>query len=999
MNKNSFFRRLGAQLLPQYFALLLLCCVSVGYAQTKTITGTITDDLGVLIGATVQVKGSTTATLTDFAGNFTIKAAPTDVLIFSYLGYKTLEKAVGNQLEIAVQLTQDTTMLKEVVVNAGYYSVKDKERTGSIARITAKDIETQPVTNVLASMQGRMAGVNIVQETGVPGGGFNIQIRGQNSLRSAGNQPLFIVDGVPYASAPLSVDASSTITPSTTSPLNSLNPDQIQSIEVLKDADATAIYGSRGANGVVLITTKKAKSSKTLFTGRMSSGIGQVTGFVKMMNTEQYLNMREQAFANDGVTTYPASAYDINGIWDRTRYTDWQKVLLGGTAEITEGYASVSGGSENTQFMLSGNLNKQTTVFPGSFNYKKGNAFLNLNHQSEDKKFRSVISVGYTIQDNDQPASDLTVDAIRLSPNAPALYDENGNLNWENNTFTNPLRKLNGKFLGKTYDLLANALLSYQITPKLSLKSNIGYTTTNHNETSTSPNTIHNPSLGFGGEYSSIFATNTQRKSWIVEPQLQYKSQLGKGEIDILLGSTFQNQSSDMLVQYGEGFASPSLIYNLAAATTLLAFTDEETTYKYQAFFGRINYNLSNRYILNLTGRRDGSSRFGPGKQFANFGAVGGAWLLSEEAFLKNNKILSFAKIRASYGITGNDQIGDYQYLNTYATTGINYNGIIGLQPTRLFNPNFGWETNHKKEVALETGFLNNRILLTVEWYKNRSSNQLVGIPLPGTTGFSSIQANLDATVENTGLEISLNTQNIKSKEFSWSTSFNITQNKNKLVSFPNLEGSTMANQYIIGEPLNIRRLYNFTGVDPQTGLYTFEDVNNDGVFNIDDKKIVKDLNPKYFGGIQNQLKYKSLQFDFLFQFVKQENFNPTVLTTTPGNRNNQPVDLVNNWQQTGDNAPHQLFTNGSNTNAVLAFNRFTESNRAISDASFIRLKNISLSWDVPKKFTKQLDCKFSIQAQNLLTFTKYKGADPEFTATGYLPPLKTYTASFQFTF
>lgn len=969
-------------------------------AQTQQpITGTASDSNGTLPGVTVLIKGKSSGTLTDENGYFSITATPTDVIVFSYMGYKTQEINVSNQTTINIQLDEDTTQLKEVILNAGYYSVKDKERTGSISRITAKEIETQPVTNVLATMQGRMAGVNIVQETGVPGGGFNIQIRGQNSLRTAGNQPLFIVDGVPYASDPLSVDASSTFTPSTTSPLNSLNPDQIQSIEVLKDADATAIYGSRGANGVVLITTKKAKSGKTQFTGRMSSGIGQVTGFVKMMKTEQYLNMREQAFANDGITTYPTSAYDINGTWDPNRYTDWQKVLLGGTAEITEGFASVSGGSENTQFMLSGNLNKQTTVFPGSFNYKKGNVFLNINHQSEDKKFRSVISIGYTIQDNDQPASDLTVDAIRLSPNAPALYDENGNLNWENNTFTNPLRKLNGKFLGKTYDLLANASLSYQIAPKLSLKSNIGYTTTNHNETSTSPNTIHNPALGFGGEYSSIFVTNTQRKSWIVEPQLQYKSQLGKGEIDILLGSTFQNQSSDMLVQSGEGFASPSLIYNLAAATTLLAFTDEETTYKYQAFFGRINYNLSNRYIINLTGRRDGSSRFGPGKQFANFGAIGGAWLVSEEAFLKNNKILSFAKLRASYGITGNDQIGDYQYLNTYATTGINYNGIIGLQPTRLFNPNFGWETNHKKEIAVETGFLNNRILLTVEWYENRSSDQLVGIPLPGTTGFSSIQANLDATVENTGIEISLNTQNIKTKEFSWSSSFNISQNKNELISFPNLEGSTLANQYIIGEPLNIRRLYHFTGVDPQTGLYTFEDVNNDGVFNIDDKKIVKDLNPQFFGGIHNQIKYKSLQLDFLFQFVKQENFNPTVLTTTPGNRNNQPVELINSWQQEGDEAPYQLFTNGSNTNAVLAFNRLTESDRAISDASFIRLKNISLSWDVPKKFTKQLDCKFSLQAQNLLTFTNYKGADPEFTTRGYLPPLKIYTASFQFSF
>ena len=976
-----------------------LCTLTTTAQTQQPITGTVSDTQGTLPGVTVLIKGKSTGTLTDENGYFSIAATPTDVLVFSYMGYKTQEIIISNQTALTIQLEEDTTQLKEVILNAGYYSVKDKERTGSIARITAKEIETQPVTNVLATMQGRMAGVNIVQETGVPGGGFNIQIRGQNSLRVAGNQPLFIVDGVPYSSDPLAAPASSTFKPSVTNPLNSINPDQIESIEVLKDADATAIYGSRGANGVVLITTKKAKSGKTQFTGRVSSGIGRVTRFIDMMNTEQYLAMRAQAFQNDGITTYPATAYDINGTWDQNRYTDWQKVLLGGTAEITEAYASIAGGSAQTQYVLSGNFNKQTTVFPGNFNYKKGNVFLNINHQSEDNRFRSAATVGYTIQDNNQPATDLTIDAVRLSPNAPALYDENGNLNWENNTFSNPLRKLNGVFLGKTYDFIANTVLSYQVTRQLTAKSNIGYTATDHNEISTSPNTTYNPSFGFGGEFSSVYMTDSYRRSWIVEPQLNWQSKLGLGKIDVLVGSTFQHQKGAILVQNASGFASPNLIYNLASAANISVNTSQETSYKYQAFFGRINYNLLNRYIINLTCRRDGSSRFGPGKQFSNFGAIGAAWVISEEKLLKDNKILSFAKLRTSYGITGSDQIGDYQYLNTYNTTGVNYNGIIGLQPSRLFNPNFGWETNKKVEVALETGFLNDRILLTAAGYKNRSSNQLVGIPLPGTTGFSSVQANLEATVENAGLELSLNTSNVNTDQFKWSTSINFTQAKNELIRYPNLEGSTHANQFIIGKPINIVRVYNYTGVDPQTGLYTFEDVNNDGVYNIEDKQVVKDLNPKFFGGIQNQFSYKNVQLDFLFQFVKQENYNSSVIASIPGTQSNLPVELVNSWQQAGDNVPFQMFTNGTNVNVLQAFGRYIESDQTITDASYVRLKNISLAWNIPHKITKGIDCRFSIQGQNLLTFTKYRGADPEFTAKGYLPPLKIYTATFQISF
>lgn len=400
---------------------------------------------------------------------------------------------------------------------------------------------------------------------------------------------------------------------------------------------------------------------------------------------------------------------------------------------------------------------------------------------------------------------------------------------------------------------------------------------------------------------------------------------------------------------------------------------------------------------MNLTGRRDGSSRFGPGNQFANFGAVGLAWLFSNEKFLKENSWLSFGKFRGSYGTTGSDQIGDYQFLNTFSSSGISYDNIIGLQPNRLFNPNFGWEINRKLEAALELGFFIDRIFLTAAWYQNRSSNQLVGIPLPGTTGFPQIQANLAATVENKGLEFTLRTVNFSGKNFNWTTTFNLSFAGNKLLAFPNLGSSTYQNKYRIGEPLNIQLRYHYSGLDPLTGIYQFADQNNDGkISSPDDRQTVVNLNPDYFGGFQNQLKYKHWKLDFLFQFVKQR--NQSFDNGLAGYMSNQPERIINSWQQPGDPGPYQIYSAGYNLGAVMGQSRYGTSDATIVDASYIRLKTLAVIYDVPLN-SKEIKCAVSLQGQNLLTFSPYKDGDPEFTMAGYLPPLKIITAGIQLTF
>lgn len=999
MNKILIYQRSSVL---HYLMVLVLHLVSLTTMATEMLPqpplqGTVRDAQGVLPGVTVLVKGTTIGTMTDENGRFFIAAEPTAILVFSYVGYQTVEVTVGMQTEFTIVLVENTTQLKEVVVNAGYYSVKDKERTGSISRVTASEVGQQPVTNVLAAMQGRMAGVNIVQETGMPGGGFAIQIRGINSLRSDGNAPLYVIDGVPYSSDTVGSFFTSSLYPTTTSPLNSINPNAIASIEVLKDADATAIYGSRGANGVVLITTKKGQQGKTTVQLRSQLGIGQVATFMDLMSTPEYLALRRQAFANDGITEYPEWAYDVNGVWDMNRSTDWQKELLGRTAILQQYDGSVSGGTPQTQYVFGGNYSTQTTVFPGEFTYQKGGAYLNLTHRTVDDRFVMTFSGNYISQRNFQPATDLTVDSRRLSPNAPALYDAEGNLNWENSTWINPLASLNGEFRFNTNDLIANSVLSYQLLPSLTLKSSLGYTQTNHLETRTAPSTLYNPAFGLGPAFSALFLTTTQRQSWIVEPQVQYKKAIGEGVFEALVGSTFQQQYSSRMTQYGIGFSSNALLYNLSAATLKEVVASDETDYHYQAFFGRLHYQWKDTYFLNLTGRRDGSSRFGTANQFAYFGAIGAAWIFSKEAFLPQDSWFSFGKLRMSYGTSGNDQIGDYQYLDTYSSTGVLYDGLVGLQPSRLFNPNFSWETNRKFETALELGFFDDRLFLTGSYFLNRSSNQLVGLPLPGTTGFTSLQSNLDATVENSGFEFTLRATPYKTDHFEWSTQLNLSVLRNRLVSFPGLEDSVFREQYRLGEPLSIQLAYQYLGVDPQTGLYQFQDVNGDGQISFpNDRQTVVDLTPTYFGGIQNQVKYKRLTLDFLFQFVKQRRASFTL--GPAGGFNNQPAGLRDSWQSVGDATTYQIPTAGFNEAAVLAHFLYESSTGTFEDASFVRLKNLSLTYDLPLS-TKKVNCQLFLQGQNLLTFSPYRGGDPEFNSLGFLPPLRVVSTGVQFTF
>lgn len=966
----------------------------------QQVRGTVRDVNGTpLPGVTIQLKSSAIGTSTNFDGNYEIMASPNDTLIFSYVGSKTQEVAVNGRNIVDIQLSELATSLDAVTINAGYYTTTKRESTGSIGKVTAAEIEKQPVSNPLATLQGRIAGVNITQTTGVPGGGFDIQIRGTNSI-GAGNVPLYIVDGVPFSSGSLGYRSNNAlIIPGTISPLNAINPNDIKSIEVLKDADATAIYGSRGANGVVLITTKKGEAGKTRLDLDLSNGVAQVGHFADLMDTAQYLEMRREAFANDGITDYPNDAYDVNGTWDPNRYNNWQELLTGKTARQHQFNARLSGGSAQTRFLIGGSLRRETTVFLGDNAYKKASVLANINHKSPDDRLELNFSVNYILDDNDLPATDLTQFTRTLAPNAPNLYNDDGSLNWADNTWTNPLGfYVNQRYTSNSTNLISNLTVSYEIFKNLSLKSSFGYNRNELDDKKMSPSTRFNPAFNLDSRNSTVFTNTGNRESWIVEPQINYEKKWNELSTSILLGTTFQQETSSTRSYFALNFPSNQLLDDISAASTLIILSNQSDTYRYQAGFGRINLKWKQKYIVNLTGRRDGSSRFGTSNRFANFGAVGLAWIFSREQWLKDQNVLSFGKLRGSYGKTGNDQIGNYEYLDTYTLIGRNYAGLSGLSPTQLFNPKFGWETNKKFEVSLELGFFEDRISSSVAFFLNHSGNQLVGIPVPGTTGFTSLRANLNAEVENRGWEIEVQTVNLKTKDLNWNTSFNITIPENELLSYPGLEGSVYAYRLVVGESLNIVKLYELQGVNPETGIYDFVDFNKDGtITSPDDRQYIQNLDPRYFGGFNNEVSYKNWNLSFLFQFVAKDNYSH--LIARPGSMVNQTIDVLDRWQNIGDNAMYQRYSNGGDSENVTAYNLFTDSNGNYVDASFIRLKNIYLGYKIPKEILKSVSAQLYLQGQNIFTITDFKGADPESNSISTLPPLQQITMGIQLSF
>ncbi|ORL43836.1 TonB-dependent outer membrane receptor [Zunongwangia atlantica 22II14-10F7] len=955
----------------------------------QQISGTVRDQDSVPIpGVNVIVQGSSTGTMTNLDGVYSIYARVGDTLVFSYIGFKEFKIEVSDSFSGDITLETSVDALDEVVINAGYYNTTQRERTGNIVKVSAAEIENQPLINPLQALQGRMAGVEIVPRNSLPGTAPSIRIRGTNSLRDEGNYPLYIIDGIPINSTPVVSRSLS----AGVDPLNTIGLENIKSIEVLKDADATAIYGSRGANGVILVTTKKGIPSTGTLEARVYSGISTMPNRIDLLNTEQYLQLRKAAFENDGIEPNNSNAYDLL-VWDQNRYTDWQDYFIGGTSTMTDMNLQYSGGDERTYFRLGGSYQNQGTIYPTDFNYQKITGNFNLNHTDVSDKLNLNLSITYGVDINDLIGNTILLNQpFSIPPNAPELFTEEGRLNWEDWIAVGQNNPLSGYFnesRAQTNNLNSNLVLNYKILEGLSLKANAGYTYLDREENVKIPTYSYRPSVNRVHESDH---TNVKRLSWILEPQLIYDTKLLDGHLNAIVGVSFQKSSEILKEQSGIGYVNEALIGNLEAAQTINNDDYFNREYKYNAVFGRIGYNYKDKYFLNLTGRRDGSSRFGPGNRFANFGAIGAAWIFSEEGFLTDGtSILSFGKLRGSYGITGNDQIGDYGYLDTYEVT----RGPSGLYPTQLNNSSYSWETNRKFELALELGFFDDKLSIAGSWYRNRSSNQLVGFALPSMTGFTSVQANLPATVENKGLELELNAQPIKNNHFVWEASINFSLPNNALVSYPQLKSSPYSNTYQIGKPLNIVWLYQYGGLDPETGIYTIVDVNDDGRFDFNDRTEIEELGREYFGGFNNSFSFKNLNIQFLWQFVKQRGTLFSMDVGRIGNQREAAIEALN------PNSVYQIPTQG--VQGLIGYAYAQSTSFFYTDASFLRLKTLSLNYSLPSNWIESLKVKKAslfIQGQNLFTITPYKGLDPEVPQAGTsFANLRSLTAGIQLNF
>jgi TonB-linked SusC/RagA family outer membrane protein len=992
-------------------------------STARQISGVVTNgDNEPLPGVTIRINNTSQGTVTDADGRYSIDTNKGDVLIYSFIGYQATWQRISDRTIYNIQLYKDTKSLDEVQV-IGYGTTTKRLNTSSISSITSQQISTQTITNPLLALQARTPGVQITQDNGLPGSRVRVNIRGTSSIGYAGSIPLYVIDGVPFTlssgstgSSADNLNAYGIYGPEGgISPLSMITPDDIERIDVLKDADATAIYGSRGSNGVVLITTRKGSHGKTEVNINVNHGIGKVGHFIPMMNTAEYLEMRTEAFANAGETPTTSNAKDLT-TWDQASYTDWQKWLLGGSAQTTNATATISGGNAQNRFLLTTTYHKEGTVFSGNYGANSFSGRLNAGHTSRNGRFIVNSSAAYSSRNNKLPGMDMAI-LYNLPPNY-SLYNSDGSWNWD---ITNPLSYLAQKYNAKTSNFMGNADFSYEAVKGLKLKATLGYSKTGVTQTKTNPASSQNPS---GTTTSTLNYADNQNENYIVEPQAEYKTLLYGGNLLVLVGTSYQETKATGVSLTGSGYSNENLINSLTAASSVTVSSNNNSIYRYKALFGKLNYDWKQKYIVNGTVRRDGSSRFGEDHRFGIFGALGLAWIFTQENFMKNQHVLSFGKLRTSYGITGNDQIPNYQYQGLYSIAGtyFNYEGSTVLYPSSISNSDLHWEVLKKLDVALELGFLNDRILFTTNYYRNRSSDILGYYTLPYQTGATSYIRNLPAVVQNRGWELELRTVNADLKDFKWTSSLNLTINRNKLLSFQNLETSSYTNTYTVGYSIEVPLLYHFTGIDKATGLPTLQDVNDDGSLTSAGDYLPANAGHPFYGGLSNSLTYKSLQLDFTFQFNHRMGWvNNTLRATSEAfgySYTNQSEAAVNRWRQADDDALYAKATTSSSYTTL--YSRYLYSSDANwGDASYIKLKTVSLNYHLPKSWLSKVGLTAAtvyLQGQNLFTWAKQNynfDTETSYTATAsitsssgnvndsntFTPPLRTIVVGLNITF
>ncbi len=1042
-----------------YLLIAMLFCLSLTVqAQDIQISGKVSsaEDNSGLPGVNVVVKGSTIGTITDFDGNFTLKVPGAEsTIVFSSVGYKAQEMVVGNNTRFDINMAPDVTALEELVV-VGYGSVKKSDLTGAVASIKSEQIENLTINSVQQALAGQMPGVAVGTGSAAPGGGMSIRIRGSNSIGS-NNEPLYVIDGFPIIASGGAIPSGSKGNTVSDNPLANINPNDIESIEVLKDASATAIYGSRGANGVVLITTKTGQAGKTNVTLDTYYGVQNVFRLYEVLDAPTYIAAaNESAIANQGEIPFPDNTDFFGGGVD----TDWQNEIYR-TAPVQSYQLGITSGNEKSRMATSfGYFNQQGVVKESGF--QRFSARVNA-----DTKLNNVLTVGSNLMfsrvlnnrvptegHNNQNAGPTNA-ALVYRPTLPVIrpdgtytqVSQDGSPTLQNNETENPVAQLYEIENTLTKDqLLGNTFLNFEIIPGLNLRTSVGVSLSNAKREYYA---TRNTNRGGRGNDGLAILSDAQVENFLNENTLTYDLDIGSiHQINALVGYTIQQESTTRSQIQNTNFPNDITRYNDIGAGTRdggPTVWSSKSDWRMVSYLARLNYILLDKYLITGTIRSDGSSKFGKENRWATFPSIAAAWRINNEAFIQDVALITDLKLRASWGETGNSEIGSYRSQARFTTADYSYGGTVvpAFYPNSIANPELTWETTAQTNIGLDFGIYRNRFTLSVDWYDKETRDLLLGITLPRNTGQGSATANF-GKVRNTGYEIALGAD-LFVQAFKWHMDFNLSHNKNEVTDIGelgqifgnNFSGDFKWNQAALvteGQPMGVFYGFVVDGVfddaqdiatwqngfqddgvtqpgdkryvdvvDPETGLA-------DGQLTVEDRQVIGNPHPDFILGWNNRFQFGNFQLDMFWQGM----FGHQIMN-------------VQNWQ---------LYGNSVSTRNIAVEryqNRWTPENPTaewprlgarqpvgdnveswvIEDGDFMRLRNVTLSYKVPVFGVEWLqNARVYLSGDNLLLLTKYTGYDPDVNTmqrggsnitlgadNGAYPSARVFKAGFNVTF
>lgn len=992
------------------FVLSLLLISGQTMAQgDRTVSGVVKsqEDQELIPGVSVLVKGTTRGTVTDIDGEFSIEVSTGEVLVASFIGYESKEVTIQEGMNnVDILLNSSFSDLTEVVV-VGYGTQKKSDLTGSVGSVSSEALQERPSASLNQALSGRIQGVNVSVNSGRPGGRANIRIRGNTSV-SIANDPLYVIDGVIIHAAGLANGST---------PIDYINPNDIASVEVLKDASATAIYGARGANGVILVTTKRGNSSGGMITFDTDVSVGVLPKKIPLLNSEEFLMVEDIAYQN-------AQKYDPNG-WENGIYrdpqlkrtnpllfdangnplhdTDWQDESF--RQAVTQNYQlGLTGGNEKDTYGIYVNHRNEEGLMRGSYLKRYAGRFV------FDSQIKDWLKVGGTLSYTDQKESQVDPlgaggiiamrQVLEALPIIPVKYDDGS---WAGNEDypgmeggNNPLHVVEDRvYMVNTQTMLGNLYANFSLAEGLELRSVLATNVINQRVDYYGGRMLNYIARNQGGDASVM---NDRLNSWQFENYLTYNKNIDENQsINALLGLSWQHVGRFNSTARSQNFQDDYFKFNnLGAGSNVFQTLSGTSAYGLNSYFGRFNYNLKEKYLLTFTGRIDGSSKFGEANRYAVFPSAALAWRVSEEDFLKDSRTLSNLKLRASYGVTGNSEIAAYQALAGMGNYTVIFNNSrsIGLGINRLANPDLRWEKTYQTDVGLELGLFNNRLTFELDLYRKLTEDMLLNAPVPSSSGYTQVTRNI-GSMENKGVEFALNSVNMVNKDFKWDTHFNISINRNKVLELTGgadiFSGSTIIRE---GEPVS--SFFGFvhqgtwdTDEADQAAQYLklpgdikYEDVNGDGAINDNDRVIIGQGIPKGFGTLMNTFQYKNFELMVDLQFMYGNN---VLWRSKHSAEDRQGIansfrTVLNAW------TPDNQNTNIAELRPLTAgYNTFNDSDRA-QEGSFLRGRNLLFAYTFEPDLIQRIKLnrlRAFVSVQNFFLNTKFQGYDPEVSTSG----------------